>query len=143
MGHRVKLLCKSGDLVQLGRVDSHAPVVQAVDIAGLVSAVSDASITVASTDKSRSLTCSVPSRLAETVHALSVGDAVKLLCKKSAAGTELASVARLLVSDKSPEQPKAEWAIAGAISSLSGDRVKLLCRGTDERSAVVAALARL
>lgn len=178
VGDRVKMLCKGGDLVQLGRTESHAPAVQAVDIAGLVTAVSSASITVASTDKSRSLTCSVPSRLADTVHALSVGDAVKLLCKRSAAATELAAVTRLSVGDKrpeqpKPEQPKTEWSIAGAISSLSadrvvvaaegrsiscsipqdwrdklagfaiGDRVKMLCRGADERSAAVAVFARL
>lgn len=173
VGDRVKLLCKGGDLAGLGRAGSDAPAVQAVDIAGLVAAVSGASITVASTDKSRSLTCSVPSRLADTVHALSVGDPVKLLCKRSGTATELAAVARLLVGDTHAARPKVEWSIAGAISSLSadrvvvsaegrsiscfisqdfrdklagfavGDRVKMLCRGADERSAAVAAFARL
>lgn len=173
VGDRVKLRCKGGDLVQLIRAEPAAPAVQAVDIAGLVSAVSDASIVVSSTDKSRSLTCSVPSRLAESVHAFSVGDAVKMICKRSGAATELHSVARLLTGDKQKEQPKTEWTIAGAITSLSGDRVavsaegrslscfipedwreklsrlavgarvKLYCRGVDERSAAVAGLVRL
>lgn len=168
VGDRVKLLCKGGDLVQLGKLESQAPVAQAVDIAGVVTAVSAASITVANTDKSRSLTCSVPPRLADAVHALSVGDRVKLLCKRSGTATELTAVARLTVA-----QPIKEWSIAGAISSLSddrvvvtsegrslscsipagfreklatfavGNRVKLLCRGADERSAAVAALVRL
>lgn len=173
VGDRVKLLCKGGDLVQLIRAESHAPAVQAVDIAGLVTAVSDASIAVSSTDKSRSLTCSVPSRLAESVHALSAGDAVKMICKRSGAATELHSIARFVTGDKPKEQPKAEWTIAGAITALSGDRVavsaegrtlscfipedwreklaglvvgarvKLYCRGVDERSAAVAGLVRL
>lgn len=173
VGDRVKLVCKGGDLVHLGRASSDAPAVHAVDIAGLVTAVSDVSITVASTDKSRSLTCSVPLRLAETVYGLSVGDAVKLLCKKSDAATELAAVARLVIGDKQKEKPKTEWTIAGAITSHSGDRivvsaegrslscfipqdwreklagfavgdrVKMLCRGADERSAAVATFARL
>lgn len=177
VGDSVKLLCKGGDLVQLIRAESHAPAVQAVDIAGLVTAVSDASIAVSSTDKSRSLTCSVPSRLAESVHALSVGDAVKMICKRSGAATELHSIARFVTgdkpSDKPKEQPKAEWTIAGAITALSGDRVavsaegrtlscfipeewreklaglvvgarvKLYCRGVDERSTAVAGLVRL
>jgi len=75
--------------------------------------------------------------------------------------------------DKPKEQPKAEWTIAGAITALSGERVavsaegrslscfipedwreklaglvvgarvKLYCRGVDERSAAVAGLVRL
>ncbi len=169
VGDRVKLYCKSGVLVQLTKV-AEAPAVQAIDIAGRVTAASDAFITVTSTDKSRSLTCSVPDRLAEAVHALSVGDAVKLLCKRSGGVTELAAVTRVAAA---VDKPKSEWSIAGEISSLSGDRVvvtgdgrslscsipaeyreklaqfavgahvKLLCRGTDERSAAVAALSRL
>jgi hypothetical protein len=171
VGDRVKLLCKGGSLVQIGKVT--APVVQTVDIAGLVTAASASSITVTTKDKSRSLTCSVPARLAETVQGLAVGDAVKLLCKRSGGTAELSAIARLAAPEKPVEQPKREWSIAGAISSLSGDRVvvtgdgrslscaipagmrerlatfavgarvKLLCRGTELGSAAVAAIARL
>ena len=83
VGDRVKILCTNGQLAQLERGRAEQP-----KLVGTITALSSTSVTV--TGDGRTLTCSVPARLAERVGLFTVGTSVKMMCR----GAELAYLER-------------------------------------------------
>ena len=78
VGDRVKIICQNGELAYLERA---AP--EEVKLYGTIKELSRTSVSV--TGEGRTLTCSVPSHVAEKLARFAVGDSVKMMCR----GTEL------------------------------------------------------
>lgn len=92
LGVKVKMSCVGGMLAGLERYHPAAekPAGEEVRLYGVVSSISRASVTVHG--EAGSLTCSVPSALAEKIAAgFAVGDRVKMICR----GSELSYLAKV------------------------------------------------
>ena len=91
LGDKVKLVCAGGVIAGLERQHpAEKPAGQEVRIYGLIASLSRASVTVQG--EAGSLTCSVPSGLAEKVATrFAVGDRVKMMCR----GAELTYLERV------------------------------------------------
>jgi hypothetical protein len=86
LGVKVKMWCVDGVLAGLERYHPSAekPSGEELRLYGAVSAISRASVTVHG--EAGSLTCSVPSALAEKIAGFAVGDRVKMICRGSVLG---------------------------------------------------------
>lgn len=177
-GDKIAVDCKRGEG---GRPELHAlertgagddkPKGEVVDIAGVVTAASAASLSVQA-EGGRSLTCAVPDGYGEKVAALKAGDKLKMACKRRGDNVELLSFARLDGKPAAPSAGAKEFTARGPITELSsasltvqgeagtltcrlpaawadklarfavGDKVKLLCKGA-EGSAEAAYIEKL
>ncbi len=177
-GDKIAVYCKRGEG---GKPELHAlertgagddkPKGEVVDIAGVVTAASAASLSVQA-EGGRSLTCAVPDGYGEKVAALKAGDKLKMLCKRLGDTVQLHSFARLDGKPAAPPAGVKEFTARGLITALSsasitvqgeagaltcrlpaawadklarfavGDKVKLLCKGA-EGSAEAAYIEKL